>query len=141
MAEASKKKRRIIKKAETVRERAAKAAETTPKPRRIKRTASTAAKPVRLAGQGIKKAASPFAFLLRPFRTRPMRAIGRFLAKVLLLAYIRNSWREVRQVTWPSAKETAKLTLAVFAFAIAFALIIAVVDYGLDKVFKELLLK
>jgi preprotein translocase SecE subunit len=79
--------------------------------------------------------------LLAPFKTRPARFVGRVLAKILFLNYIRNSWRELRQVSWPKRRETIKLTAAVFVFATAFALLIAVVDYGLDKVFKLLLLE
>ncbi len=140
MAE-DKKKRRVVKKTETVRERAHKATESEPKQRRIRKTASTINRPIKAAGRGVATAARPFGFLVAPFRTRPMRAIGRFLATVLFLTYLRNSWRELRQVSWPHRRETTKLTVAVFVFAIAFALLIALVDFGLDKVFKTLLLK
>ena len=139
MAEA-KKKRRVVKKSETVRDRAAKAQVQAPKKRRIHRKAANAAsKPVRAAGRGIGKVAKPFSFLLWPFKTRPARSVGRVLASVLLFRYFRESWKELRKVTWPTRRETYKLTLAVFVFAVSFGLLIAVVDYGLDKVFKQLL--
>lgn len=139
MAE-EKKKRRVIKKSETVRERASKAADTQPKKRRVRATVGKANRPLKTLGQGAAKFASPFAFLLWPFKTRIGRFLGRVLAKVLFVSYFRGSWQELRQVTWPNRRETTKLTIAVFVFAILFALLIAVVDYGLDKVFKELLL-
>ena len=142
MAE-EKKKRRIVKKTkpETVRERAAKASEAEVKPRRIRNTASKANKPLKAIGRGAALGARPFSFLLAPFRTRPARFVGRLLTKIFFLKYIRNSWRELRQVSWPNRHDTIKLTLAVFVFATAFALLVAVVDYGLDKVFKLLLLE
>jgi len=136
------KKRRVVKKpTESVREKATKAQDK-PVKRRLHRTAATAAsKPVRAAGRGVKKAAKPFAFAVKPFRTRPARFIGRVMTSILFLRYFRESWKELRNVTWPNRRETLKLTLAVFVFAIGFGLIISVVDFGLDKLFKELLLK
>jgi preprotein translocase SecE subunit len=93
----------------------------------------------------------------RPIKkaTRPVRAvfspIFRFLGKILsplkrplkwlVPRYFINSWREVRQVTWPSRRETWRLTAAVFVFAIVFGALVAVVDKGLDEIFKKLILK
>jgi preprotein translocase SecE subunit len=62
---------------------------------------------------------------------------GRFLTP----KYFTNSWKELRQVTWPDRKMTARLTFAVIAFATVFGIVIAIVDYGLDKLFRQLLLK
>lgn len=135
MAEAPKKKRRVIKKSETVRERAAKAAaQPEAKPRRIKQTASKVGRPLKAAHRvGQKEIYLPM----------PDNRAGRFLNKRRRATprFFRDAWAEVRQVTWPTARETAKLTGAVFVFAVGFSLIIAVVDYGLDKVFKQLLLQ
>ena len=71
------------------------------------------------------------------FTRRPVKFKGR----VLGLRVIRNSWRELRTVTWPAPKESFRLTGAVIVFAVIFGAFIAVVDYGLDKVFKQILLK
>lgn len=91
-------------------------------------------------GRFLKRIAHPFRFVLAPFKTKPMRFIGRILAKILLLNYFRQSWQELKQVTWPGRRETIQLTFAVFVFAISFGLLIAVVDFGLDKLFREVLL-
>ena len=91
-------------------------------------------------GRFIKRIARPFRFVLRPFKTKPFRFIGRVLSKILFLSYFRESWRELRQVTWPNRKETIQLTFAVFIFAVTFALFIGVIDFGLDKLFREVLL-
>jgi preprotein translocase SecE subunit len=140
MAEASKQPRRI-KKSESIRERAEKAANTEPKPRRIRRTAGVASTPFKAFGRLLARIFRPLAFILIPFKTRPMRFIGRILASVLLLRFFRDAWRELREVQWPSVRDTARLSFAVFAFSVVFGLIIAVTDYGLDKVFKKLLLQ
>lgn len=86
------------------------------------------------------KILSPFSFLLKPFQTKFFKTIWRFLRKILLIDYISSSWTEVRKVEWPNRKETIKLTSAVFIFAIAFGIFVAVIDYGLDKLFKEVIL-
>ncbi len=134
------KKRQLKKPVESVREKAAKAS-VPKKPRKLSKVRNTAAKPFGMAGKALAKVLRPFGFLLTPFKTRPMRFIGNILATVLLLRYFLNSWRELRQVNWPDRKQTAQLTLAVFIFAIFFGLLIAVTDYGLDKVFKKLIIK
>ncbi len=65
--------------------------------------------------------------------------VMRFIGRVLGLRYLRDSWKELRQVTWPTFRESRRLTLAVIMFSIVFGLLIAVVDYGLDKAFKYML--
>jgi len=69
--------------------------------------------------------------------------VGRFLNKRrhIIPSYFRNSWRELRLVTWPGRRETWKLTFAVFLFAIIFGVVISITDYGLDKLFRKVLLK
>lgn len=133
---------RLRKPAESVRTKAEKAAaKANKKPRVLRTTASKAATPFKKLWAGIKKIARPFRFLLWPFKTRPVRFIGRILAAILFLRYFRNSWKELRQVTWPGRRETWQLTFAVFAFAIVFGLLVTVTDYGLEKLFKQVLLK
>lgn len=109
--------------------------------KRLRRSANKASQPVRVAGRLIAKVFRPLAFLLVPFRTRPARFVGRILATVLLINYVRSSWKELRQVTWTSRRETLRLTGAVFLFSIGLSILISVTDYGLDKVFKNLILR
>jgi preprotein translocase SecE subunit len=71
------------------------------------------------------------------FRLRPIRFIGRMLG----FGYLRSSWQELKQVTWPTHREGRRLTTAVIIFSIIFGALIAVVDYGLDKLFRQVLLK
>ena len=70
--------------------------------------------------------------------------IGRFILKILkflIPRYFVNSFREVRLVTWPSRRETWRLTLAVFIFALVFGALVAGVDKVLDEIFKKVVLK
>lgn len=62
------------------------------------------------------------------------------LKHIIPVKYFVGSWKELRQVTWPTTKETLRLTAAVVIFAIFFTAIISVVDYGLDKLFRQLIL-
>jgi preprotein translocase SecE subunit len=125
---------RIRKSAPTVRERveAASAKGETVKPKRLKRVVS--------------KVGSPFKKLRLHERT-PIKWLGHIfrpvkrLFKWLIPSYFINSWREIRKVVWPSRKETWRLTLAVFVFAIVFGALVAGVDKGLDEIFKKLVLK
>lgn len=75
---------------------------------------------------------------LRRFsRLRIVRRTGRILG----LRYLRDSWRELRMVTWPSFSNSARLTGAVIIFSVIFSIFIAIVDFGLDKLFRQILLK
>ncbi|HSW74744.1 MAG TPA: preprotein translocase subunit SecE [Candidatus Saccharimonadales bacterium] len=67
--------------------------------------------------------------------------VFRILGLILWPPYFRNSWKELRQVTWPNGKQSRQLTTAVILFAVTFGIIIALLDFGLDKIFKQVLLK
>lgn len=129
------KKKRVLRKAETVREKAAKSSVEKPeKPRRIRKVAS--------------KVAAPFMWASRIgsrewYLPMPDNKAGNFLNKKRRFTpgYFRSAWKELRQVNWPTRKETWKLTLAVFLFAIFFGVILAITDYGLDKIFRRILLQ
>lgn len=139
--EAKTKRSRRLKPVQTVRERTEKSNAIPKKKRRLQRAGSAVTKPFARIWKIVKAVLRPFRFLLWPFQTKVVRAVGRVLSKVLLINYFIESWREVRQVTWPNRRETAQLTFAVFAFATVFGIIITIVDYGLDKLFKQILLQ
>lgn len=131
-------KKRTVKNPETFRERAVKASEAELRPSR----AQAATSGVKSVG---KRAASPFArFFAGLFNSpvlkwanRPARVIG----LVIFPKYLRNSFRELRLVTWPTWKQSRQLTFAVLIFAIVFGGSVALVDYGLDKLFRHILVK
>jgi preprotein translocase SecE subunit len=128
------KKPRVRKSAPTVREKAeaARVESEKPKPRRVRRLIKTAGRPIAKAKLPDNRA------------TKPVKKVGSFLKKILgwlVPRYFINSWREVKQVTWPSRRETWRLTLAVFIFAIVFGALVAGVDKALDEAFKKFILK
>jgi preprotein translocase SecE subunit len=74
-------------------------------------------------------------------RFRVLGIPGRFIGRILLPKYFRNSWRELRLVTWPDRGTSLRLTYAVIIFSVLFGIIIAIVDFVLDKLFKEFIIK
>lgn len=75
-----------------------------------------------IAGEGSEK--KPF-ILFRPF--------------VYLWRYLRDSWRELRQVRWPNAKATWKMVLAVFVYTALFMLAIFLLDLFFTWLFNLIL--
>ncbi len=130
MAENLSNSKRTIKKSETVRERASKSVDAKPKRRVLRGTASKVGRPL--------KALAPLA---KPFKVKPVRKVGRVVGFVLWPSFFRGAWKELRQVVWPNRKETWRLTTAVFVFALVFGALIAITDYGLDKLFRTVILK
>jgi preprotein translocase SecE subunit len=123
--------KRMIKNPETFRERAVKAAEEGDKPTRTQGAKTVAAR----VTQPVKSLLNNT--LGRLFRTKPFQLIG----KVIFPKYLRTSWHELKQVKWPNLQQGRQLTFAVLVFAVIFGVTIAVVDYGLDKIFRNVLLK
>jgi preprotein translocase SecE subunit len=80
-----------------------------------------AEKAIAKSREGQKK---PF-ILIRPF--------------VYLGRYLRDSWRELRQVRWPNAKATWKMVLAVFVYTILFVIIIFALDLFFTWLFNLIL--
>lgn len=138
--------RRLRPAAETIRERAEKARETAAAPHRRGVIGSFfygLSWPLRILGRGLawlghRPPLRQIGHGLRWFFTRrPVRFIGRILG----FRYVASSFREVRMVTWPSWRQSFRLTSAVIIFSIVFGGLIAGVDYGLGKVFKHIILK
>ena len=111
----------------TMREVTEKTAAKDSKPKRRSKIFKIIAKPLRPIGR----------FFIRVERFKPIHWIG----LVIVPRYFRNSAKELKMVTWPNRRETRRLTTAVLIFAIIFGVLIAIVDYGLDKIFKRILLK
>lgn len=61
---------------------------------------------------------------------RPFVALGR---------YIRDSWRELRQVHWPTRKATWKMTGAVLLYVLLFLVIIVLLDLFFTWLFNLIL--
>src|SRR5438105_3119046 len=123
MAESSaNRKKRLVKNPETFRERALKATGTTDSPKRLSRVSAGVARPLtaffRPIGSFLKK-----LFSVQPFKT--VALLGRWGGLIIWPVYIRNSWKELRLVAWPSWRQSRQLTFAVLAFAVVFGSAVA----------------
>ena len=78
-----------------------------------------------------KKEKKPKATGKKPFILfRPFVAFGR---------YLKNSWRELRQVRWPNRKVTWKMVLAVFVYTAIVIAFLVVLDILFDWLFSLIL--
>ncbi len=118
---------------ETVRDKAKKAQVSAAKPKRRLKTSS-----VRVLNP-IKKGAS---FARKEVHLPISNNKSGFLHKKrrIIPKYFRESWEQLKLVTWPDRRETIKLTIAVFIFAIVIAVFVAAVDWVFTKIFREVLL-
>lgn len=127
-------KKRQVKKRETVRERAEKAS-VEKKPRRIKQTVKRVSKPIKaVSAAGRKHYRLPIPL--------PDNRLGRVLGanRHVMPRFFREAWGELKQVVWPTRRETLHLTLAVFIFALLFGVLVWVVDLGLENIFRKVLI-
>ncbi|MEO7364369.1 MAG: preprotein translocase subunit SecE [Candidatus Saccharimonadales bacterium] len=127
----AKPRKRIVKNPETFREKALKATEQSDKPTRRSRARQRSGKLVSPVFRPVGRTAG------KVFRRKPFRILGR----ILLPTYLRSAFSELREVQWPKWKTARDLTFAVLVFAIAFGVVIAIVDYGLDRLFRDVLIK
>lgn len=129
------KQKRHLKDPETFREKALRAAEMKAKPVRSQsKIGNSIRSSINSLKNGIKKVSQIEGL-------KPLVIVLRFISRIIFPKYLRTSLEELKQVTWPSFKESRRLTYAVIIFAAIFGASIAAVDWGLGKVFKSLLLK
>ena len=57
-----------------------------------------------------------------------------------LLAFGKDSWKEVKKVVWPTRKESLQMTAYVFAFVVVMALFLWLTDKTVEWVFYDLVL-
>ncbi len=129
MAEEKARKRLI--KSESMRDKTSKAVSRSAKPRRLQSTARAVRRPFVAANRIAKKeyyVVKPREQGFKGFLTKPRRWTP---------GYFRSAFKELRIVTWPDRRTTWKLVTSVFLFSIIFGLSIAIVDYGLDKLFRK----
>ena len=89
-----------------------------------KKSEKTKLKEKKKAEKAIDGEKKPF-ILFRPF--------------VYLWRYLRDSWRELRQVRWPNAKATWKMVLAVFIYTAIFMITIFLLDLFFTWLFNLIL--
>ncbi len=116
-------------------------------------TVSSAGDKAKLAGSGLLLVAAVAAFYLLAKQDMWLRVL--LLLAVLgaavvlfflsesgkqLIAFGRDSTREVRKVVWPTRKEAMQMTGYVFAFVVAMALFLWLTDKTLEWVLYDLIL-
>lgn len=129
-----KKKPRVTKKSETIREKTNREADDSKKkPRKIKQATSKASDKASSAKKRSKK-----EYYLPLPETGFLGQLNKkrsFIPRIL-----KNAWTELRGVTWPNRHETFHLTVAVLLFAMFIGGLIAGMDYVLDNVFRRVVL-
>ena len=116
-------------------------------------TVSTAADKAKLGAAGVVFLAAFAAYYLLHSQELWLRVLVLILLLVLaaglfllaepgkaLIAYTRESIREVRKVVWPERKEAIQMTAIVFGFVIVMALFLWLTDKTLEWVFYDLIL-
>ncbi len=129
--DSKKPKKEEAKKKSSMRESAAKSREAANKPKRVRKAATAATKPVGKAGKVLTTEYHLFDNKKQGFFTK---------SRSFTPKYFRESAKELKNVTWPGRKETWRLVFAVFVFAIVMGTFIAVLDYGLEKILREVIL-
>ncbi len=116
-------------------------------------TVSTGADKAKLAAAGVLVIAAVAVFYVLSKQDMWMR-IGALLVLLAgavatffvsepgkqLIAFGRDSVREVKKVVWPSRKEAGQMTLYVFAFVVVMALFLFLTDKTLEWVLYDLIL-
>ncbi len=69
------------------------------------------------------------------------RRLDPFFPIKWLFKYLRDSYRELKKVTWPDRKTAWKLTGTVFLFSVIMALLLFGLDSGFNKLFELAFLK
>jgi preprotein translocase SecE subunit len=131
---AKQRKKRRLKAAPTMREKAEKVQAKAGKQSRLRK--------IRVIGVPVKLAAKAGMKEYHPIKL-PDNRLGRFLRKRVrfMPKYFIESWRELRLVTWPSNRQTMRLVIAVFLFATIFGALIGVTDSLLENIFRRIIVQ
>src|SRR5688572_20717739 len=79
--------------------------------------------------------------------TAPVRSTGawKFLRRTILRSpfrgYFVGSWQELKQVSWPDRRTAWKLTFTVVLFSVLFAVLTSSLDYGFERLAKQIFLR
>lgn len=73
----------------------------------------------------------------------PDNKVGKALSKnrrLPMAKYVSESFTELKRVTWPSRRESIKLTFAVIVFTAVFTIFMSLADFGIGGVVERVLL-
>lgn len=54
------------------------------------------------------------------------------------IRFFKDIWQELKKVTWPSKKDLISYSLAVIAFVLIMAVVVGLIDFGLDELLQLL---
>ncbi|MEI7674467.1 MAG: preprotein translocase subunit SecE [bacterium] len=79
----------------------------------------------------------------KPIRSffKAIYAPFKWMGRKFIPSYFKHSFKELKLVTWPNWKESRQLTTAVVLFSLILCIAVSLVDLGLDKIFKKVILK
>lgn len=91
---------------------------------------------------------TPFRFVSRALKkvTAPIRANRQFrkarksFLKSPFKGYFKDSYNELKKVTWPNRRTTLRLTATVIVFSLTFAVFTTLLDVGFEKIAKKIFL-
>ena len=92
---------------------------------------------------GILKSIGRFlAKLTAPIRrTRVWKWLRKYILRSPFRGYFVSSLQEVKKVEWPNRKTSLKLTGVVLLFTFVFAIFTTLLDFGFEKLAREIFLK
>ena len=97
-------------------------------------------------GKRLKKVGSKIGGFFKKL-TAPVRnnKAWKFLRRTVLRSpfrgYFVSSFKELKKVEWPDRKTSWKLTFTVVVFSTIFAVLTTSLDYGFEKLAKQIFLK
>lgn len=100
-------------------------------------------------GKKVRKIASvPFRAVERLFKTvsspirnnKTWKRARKSFLKSPFKGYFKDSFQELKKVTWPDRKTSLRLTGIVIIFSVVFAVITTLLDIGFDRLAKEIFL-
>lgn len=124
-----------LKEPETVRQRAEKESAKRTRPTKRSKLASKIHKPLSTLKRVGSKEYHPIK--------APDKKGFRYLNKKIpyIPKFIKNSWEELKKVTWPTFGVAMKLTFAVIVFSAVFAVFVQILDFIFNKLVKEIILR
>ena len=122
---------KVRKASSSMRDSSAKSRAKAEKPKKIRKAAGAAKRPFKSVAGVLSKE----YHLIKPKKDDKFMTKSRKFTP----SYFRSAWTEVKFVKWPGRKETWKLVLAVFIFALVLGVIIAVTDYLLEKILRTII--
>lgn len=134
-SEKNKKTPRIRKEQETVRQKADKEAAKRTKPTSRSKIKNKVHKPLSV----LHKVASKEYHPIKAPDKKGVRVLNKKVRYIP--SFLKNSWAELKQVSWPTKISALKLTFAVIIFSVVFAAFVQALDYIFSRVVKEIILR